>query len=84
MAEPKSTGKLAYSFATDEDSTTTFLRYPSVVPTKTTVYPLVLVAATEVNFVLNMATGTEVMGFSPPKGEFTSSPQKSSPIVCSF
>lgn len=50
----------------------------------TTVKPLVVVEATAVNSVVKIATGTAVIGCSPPRGEFTSKPQKSSLIVCNF
>lgn len=62
----------------------TFLRCPSEVPTKTTVKSPVDVAATAVRWTLNERTATAAIGISPPRGVFTSRPQKSSPIVCSF
>lgn len=62
----------------------TFLRCPVAVPMNTTVKSPVEVAATAVSLVLKISTGTAEIGISPPNGVFTSSPQKSSPIVCNF
>lgn len=70
--------------AVEADSITTFFKWPVLVPAKTTVKPLVVVDATEVNSVVKILTGTEAIGCSPPRGEFTSRPQKSSLIVCNF
>lgn len=62
----------------------TFFKWPSRVPMKTTVKSPVDVAATAVNNVGKVSTGTAVIGSCPPSGVFTSRPQKSSAIVCNF
>uniref|UniRef100_A0A182QVY1 Uncharacterized protein n=1 Tax=Anopheles farauti TaxID=69004 RepID=A0A182QVY1_9DIPT len=84
IGEPRSTFIIAYCIAVVCDSITIFFSWPVSVPMNTTVKLDVAVTATDVIRSSDSITASEATACSPPSGELTSSPQKSSPIVWSF